>query len=849
MQQNYNYATYQLVYHMKNRVLLFLLSVCPVLTVSGAVGDLFVQKGIQYKVTAEGNANYEVSAVRYDSSYIIMPDSVSYGPFTYAVTDAIYWYNPNNCSLRQYDKIDLSAAKHVTNLPTQLSGLIAIDTLILPPSTKQFSSSSFRTTDSLDATKFLINADTLLPGIHRVYSTGTQSSPVVIKQCTSIIEADLSSYTATYSTGSSFAKNPFLKKLLLPNTMTIWSEGVFRDDKCLAEVSVPDSLEKIYWPLGEILMPVLKVPAKTYEIDPGFDWYALTRIEVDSANPYYMDEDGVLYTKDQSVLWCYPDSRPGGEYHLSPHTETIKMFAFRVNEKKDAKLKKLVFNSSLENIEWHAFINSSITHYVDFQYTQVKTIPLECFRGSNIESIALPEGLEEIGHRAFANTPNLKKLGSNIAQSIHTISPQAFLEAVELEELDFFDCRKLYDIPEMMCKSDSSLTYVGLPRNVKTIGKEAFKGCVALEQILCPSPNPIPIDASVFDGVDKRNCTLVVPVGSVDKYKAANVWKQFFNIVGDMLYYMNAEVSDTLAGSVIGGGVYQKGETATLAAIPNKGYEFVSWSDKETVNPRLIKMTKDVALTAIFAPIQIDLATTWYGVERYQPAEHTGAEPQYKAVRYYVEGTKLMHGKKCHALWRNEGELCAGIRMSEDKQQVYICPTENLLQDPWWENREYLLYDFDVELGDTVYAFDGSYAGIDSMGIDWPNQYMWVVEGVEKIDKRRHVYVIGGQMKHQAEWIEGIGTKHVLFENNYEDASGGVTSTYALCAADSAGNILYSFDTRRDGIRNNCPDWEIIEALDHVPSDTYVASKILRNGQLFIRRGDKTYTAAGLEIK
>lgn len=35
----------------------------------------------------------------------------------------------------------------------------------------------------------------------------------------------------------------------------------------------------------------------------------------------------------------------------------------------------------------------------------------------------------------------------------------------------------------------------------------------------------------MFDGVNKETCILYVPEGSVDKYKAAPVWKEFKNIL------------------------------------------------------------------------------------------------------------------------------------------------------------------------------------------------------------------------------------------------------------------------------------------------------------------------------
>lgn len=37
--------------------------------------------------------------------------------------------------------------------------------------------------------------------------------------------------------------------------------------------------------------------------------------------------------------------------------------------------------------------------------------------------------------------------------------------------------------------------------------------------------------SSIFDGVNLETCILYVPEGSVDKYKAAEVWKEFKNIL------------------------------------------------------------------------------------------------------------------------------------------------------------------------------------------------------------------------------------------------------------------------------------------------------------------------------
>ena len=53
-------------------------------------------------------------------------------------------------------------------------------------------------------------------------------------------------------------------------------------------------------------------------------------------------------------------------------------------------------------------------------------------------------------------------------------------------------------------------------------------------------------------------------------------------------------------GSVIGGGSYHTGEIATIAAIPNNGYSFSQWSDGNMDNPRLVTITGDAIMMALF---------------------------------------------------------------------------------------------------------------------------------------------------------------------------------------------------------------------------------------------------------
>ncbi len=85
------------------------------------------------------------------------------------------------------------------------------------------------------------------------------------------------------------------------------------------------------------------------------------------------------------------------------------------------------------------------------------------------------------------------------------------------------------------------LTSVTIPSSIDFIGEYAFAGCSNLKSITVNWSEPIDLATpasvrglqtrsdgnTVFEGVDKATCILYVPNGSVEAYKAAEVWKEF----------------------------------------------------------------------------------------------------------------------------------------------------------------------------------------------------------------------------------------------------------------------------------------------------------------------------------
>ena len=102
---------------------------------------------------------------------------------------------------------------------------------------------------------------------------------------------------------------------------------------------------------------------------------------------------------------------------------------------------------------------------------------------------------------------------------------------------------KVTEVAEGAFLNNTGLTEVSIPSSIVSIGAYAFAGCKNLQSITINILTPLNLSAvgargltraggdSVFDGVDKSTCILYVPASSVDKYKAAPVWKEFKNIL------------------------------------------------------------------------------------------------------------------------------------------------------------------------------------------------------------------------------------------------------------------------------------------------------------------------------
>lgn len=106
----------------------------------------------------------------------------------------------------------------------------------------------------------------------------------------------------------------------------------------------------------------------------------------------------------------------------------------------------------------------------------------------------------------------------------------------EISQNEFYGCTNLQrvsigdgvtDIGDWAFSGCQSLSYFAFGSKLQNIGKEAFSDCTKVGEIISKS-NTAPVCGSqALDDINKWDCKLYVPVGTISSYQNADQWKEF----------------------------------------------------------------------------------------------------------------------------------------------------------------------------------------------------------------------------------------------------------------------------------------------------------------------------------
>ncbi|MDC7219001.1 MAG: leucine-rich repeat protein [Spirochaetales bacterium] len=165
---------------------------------------------------------------------------------------------------------------------------------------------------------------------------------------------------------------------------------------------------------------------------------------------------------------------------------------------------------------------------------------------SSLDSLTLPEGLTEIGTSAFQGCKSLASI--DFPESLTTLGYASFCNCSSLESVVlpdnltsfadnvFHECFSLTSVslPDGITELGScvfmnctSLTTFTLPDTLSSIGNACFLNCTSLSTVICEAAAPPTLGGDyVFDGnADGR--IIYVPADSVDSYQAADYWSEY----------------------------------------------------------------------------------------------------------------------------------------------------------------------------------------------------------------------------------------------------------------------------------------------------------------------------------
>ena len=484
---------------------------------------------------------------------------------------------------------------------------------------------------------------------------------------TSLVEVDLSDITNT--SGVNFTKKSNLMKICLPENLSTINNYAFNGCSYIRSITIPNSVtsigERAFYnckKLTSITIPesVTSIGENAFEncsnlhnvyISDITSWCNIDFSNYNS-NPFWYAK--ILHLINENLIVI--------NLIIPEGIDSIKDYAFV----KNSPASFITIPNSVTSIGNYAFYECSSLNSISIGNNVTSIGNCAFYECSSLNSISIGNNVTSIGVNAFGNCTKLASV--TIENSVTSIGNYALSNCSSLNTItclnfnppaandlgaDTKKCTLI--VPKESYADYLKHEYWGQFLTIKPLDSNIYKKinisinnssfgsvnitngyyCINDSITITATPNKGYHFTQWSDGNTDNPRTIVITQDTT--FTAEFAQNPTYNVT---LYAEN--------GTVSGAGTYSEGDTITITATANKGYKFKEWSDGNTENPRIIVVTEDIELTAIFEEVNTPVENTFdnqIGIYSIDGTLHIeGLESDYQI--YTTTGQFIYSGKQ-----------------------------------------------------------------------------------------------------------------------------------------------------------------------------------------------------------